>query len=196
MKEFARANFHNEEDVDQLECRRHHDEEIASNDGLWRDCAQTSSSVAPGLQDAEATWACNAERCVVKSECRSSATVRRQYAPHPRSGCSLPSRQSTSVTRWVGTRGRPRERDFHFQNSRNPLRCQRINVSGLTMVRAVLQSNRRDSRANVKRMASVARRGFTLRSIYKPSCLRRNRFSAATIAMGLKHSLIKVNASR
>src|SRR5262249_3793792 len=32
----------------------------------------------------------------------------------------------------AGTRGRPRGRDFHFQNTRNPPRCQRISVSGWT----------------------------------------------------------------
>ena len=101
-----------------------------------------------------------------------------------------------SFRSWTGARGRPRGRDFHFQNKRNPLRCQRIKVLGLTMVRAVLQSNKRDSRASVKRMASVASRGFTFRSTKSPSCLRRNRFSAAMAVLGLKHSFIKVNASR
>ena len=33
IRQFARANFHNEEDVNQWEPRRHHDEELASDDG-------------------------------------------------------------------------------------------------------------------------------------------------------------------
>ena len=101
-----------------------------------------------------------------------------------------------SCRNWAGMRGRPRGRDLRFQNKRKPLRCQRINVSGLTMVRAFRQSNRQDSRANVKRMASVARRGFAFRSIKSPSCLRRKRFSAATVVVGVKQSSIKVHASR
>jgi len=41
----------------------------------------------------------------------------------------------------AGTLGRPLDRDFHFQNTRNPFQCQRINVSGLTTVRASRHSN-------------------------------------------------------
>jgi hypothetical protein len=73
-------------------------------------------------------------------------------------------------------------REFHFQNNRKPLRCQRINVSGSTTVRAFRQSNMRESCVSVNRMPSVAPRGRTLRSTKNPSCLRRNRFSAATAA--------------
>src|SRR2546422_4042645 len=35
--------------------------------------------------------------------------------------------------------------DFHRQNSRNPLRCHRMSVSGFTTVRSRRQSMRRDS---------------------------------------------------
>ena len=62
--------------------------------------------------------------------------------------------------RSAGTRGRPRGRDFHFQNTRNPLRCQRISVSGWTTVRALRQSKKREGWASVKRMELVARRGL------------------------------------
>ena len=34
MKESSRADFHDDENVDQLECRGHHDKEIASDDGF------------------------------------------------------------------------------------------------------------------------------------------------------------------
>ena len=34
----------------------------------------------------------------------------------------------------AGTRGRPRDLDFQRQNRRNPFRCQRISVSGFTMI--------------------------------------------------------------
>lgn len=36
-------------------------------------------------------------------------------------------------------RGRPPGRDFRFQNRGKPCRCQRTNVSGLTVVRACRQ---------------------------------------------------------
>ena len=96
----------------------------------------------------------------------------------------------------AGTRGLPRGLDFHFQNRRKPLRCQLINVSGLTMIRASRQSKQRDNRASANRIESVARPGLTLRSTKRPSCFRRNRFSAATAVVGLKQSRIKVKPSR
>src|SRR5262245_25751312 len=34
MKEPSRTDFHNDEDVHQLECRRHHNKEVASDDGF------------------------------------------------------------------------------------------------------------------------------------------------------------------
>src|SRR5262249_19990555 len=49
----------------------------------------------------------------------------------------------------AGTRGRPRGRDFHFQNTRNPRRCQRISVSGWTIVRTFRQSKKRERWASV-----------------------------------------------
>jgi hypothetical protein len=70
------------------------------------------------------------------------------------------SHSTISFCMSVGPRGRPRGRDFHFQKRPNPLRCQRIKVSGLTMVRVFRQSKKRESRASVTRMESVARRGF------------------------------------
>jgi hypothetical protein len=39
-----------------------------------------------------------------------------------------------------GRRGRP-TRDFHFQNSWKPLRCQPMSVSGPTITKALFQSN-------------------------------------------------------
>jgi hypothetical protein len=80
----------------------------------------------------------------------------------------------------AGTRGRPRGFDFHLQNSRKPLRCHRMKVSGLTKVRASRHANRPESNTRVNRVASLARRGLTWRSKYKANCLRRKRFSAAS----------------
>jgi len=86
--------------------------------------------------------------------------------------------------RSAGNRGRPRGIDFHRQNSRNPLRCHRMSVSGFTTVRSRRQSMRRDSATSAIRVASSARRGLTRRSRYNANCLRRNRFSAASCACG------------
>src|SRR5438094_10259469 len=70
-----------------------------------------------------------------------------------------------SFRSWAGTRGRPHGRDFHFQKRRNPLRCQRISVSALTIVRAFCQSKKQDSLDSVNRTESVGRRGFAFPSI-------------------------------
>jgi hypothetical protein len=69
--------------------------------------------------------------------------------------------------------------DFQRQNSRNPLRCQRMNVSGLTTTSDVRQSNSRLTVTISHLVASSARCGLILRSWKGASCFRRNRFSAA-----------------
>ena len=57
--------------------------------------------------------------------------------------------------------------------SRNPARCQRINVFGWTTTSASRQLNNLESKANVMRVAGSIRRGSTLRSWYSASCRRR-----------------------
>jgi len=52
MKDLSRMDFHDEEDIDRPECRRHHDKEVTCNDGFLRDCARRSSTVASGPQAA------------------------------------------------------------------------------------------------------------------------------------------------
>jgi hypothetical protein len=73
-------------------------------------------------------------------------------------GWILPNHCGDQLTTPAGMRGRP-GRDFHFQKSLNALRCQPIRVSGLTMTRALLQSQNRDHTSRLKRAASVRRRG-------------------------------------
>ena len=100
-----------------------------------------------------------------------------------------------SLCNSAGTRGRPRRCDFHLQNSRKPFRCQRMKVSGWTIVRARRHANRRESSTRVSRLASVTRRGFILRSRYRANCLRRKRFSAARAQCGRRLSLMNLMAS-
>ena len=96
----------------------------------------------------------------------------------------------------TGTRGRPLDRDFHFQNKRNPFRCQRIRVSGFTTNSASRHSKNLESLAIVKRIASLARRGFCFRSTYRASCLRRNKFSAASVTGERRVSWSKLRTSK
>jgi len=48
-----------------------------------------------------------------------------------------------SARRFLGKSGRPADRDFHRQNSRNPARCQRTNVLGVTIASACAQGKNR-----------------------------------------------------
>ena len=96
-----------------------------------------------------------------------------------------------SCRRLFGSLGRPRGRDFHRQNKRNPFRCQRMKVSGLTTRSAGRQAKSLPRAAITNRIESVARRGFALRSSNRASCLRRNRFSAAKAPRDRKHRASK-----
>src|SRR6516165_2480933 len=84
-----------------------------------------------------------------------------------------------SLRRSLGNRGLPTGRDFQRQKRRNPLRCQRRKVSGLTFTKASRHENMRPRMTILSRVESWARCGLTLRSWNKASCLRRKRFSAA-----------------
>jgi hypothetical protein len=81
----------------------------------------------------------------------------------------------------LAMRGRPLGFDFQRQNSRNSLRCHRMNVSGFTFTSASRQGNMRLRVAIIHRVESTARPGLTFRSWKSASCLRRKRFSAASV---------------
>jgi hypothetical protein len=112
-------------------------------------------------------------------------------SPHVRFAVAM---SAISRCRSAGTRGRPRARDFHRQNNRNPFRCHRISVSGFTIVRMRRQSISHDSPTSAIRVASSARRGLTWRSAYNASCFLRNRFSAAS--WPCDRSVVATNCSR
>jgi len=56
---------------------------------------------------------------------------------------------------WAGVRGR----DFHLQNRRNPVRCQRTTVSGLTMTSTSAQRDQRRDRTSQKARSAMRMRG-------------------------------------
>jgi len=85
-----------------------------------------------------------------------------------------------SLRRSLGIRGLPTGRDFQRHNRRNPFRCQRMNVSGLTFTRASRHENMRPRITIRSRVESLARCGLTFRSWNSASCFRRKRFSAAS----------------
>ena len=187
MKNTSACNFHDDEDIDQLESCHHNDKEISGNDCL----SVVMHERHPALRWVGRMLGCFGHVAPNGARRNSDSDFQQQFVgkrSSPQVGLFV-AISAISLCKCSGTRGRPRDRDFHFQNRRKPLRCQRINVSGLTIVRASRQSNRRESRANVKRLGSVASRGFTFRST--KSRLRRNRFSAATTVVGLETQLYK-----
>ena len=106
-------------------------------------------------------------------------------APH--SGFPRLSRRIRSRTSFetAGLPGFPR-RVFHVQNSRKPLRCQAITVSGLTITSADRQSSHtRDNQTHKNRSVGANFARFTDRC-KTPSWCRRARFSNCRTARDLK----------
>ena len=62
----------------------------------------------------------------------------------------------------LGVRGLPTGRDFQRQRRRNPMRCQRMKVSGWTFTRASRHANRRPRITILRRVESLARCGYAL----------------------------------
>ena len=78
-------------------------------------------------------------------------------------------------------------RDLKRQYARNPARCQRMIVSGLTIAIAPrTEGNQRESQTNRKRsvLLRCGRLGVRRRSTL--ICCRRTRFSASSVALALK----------
>ena len=105
----------------------------------------------------------------------------------PQSGFSRLILRINSRTSF-GTAGRPGwpERTFHVQNSRKPLRCQAMTVSGLTMTKADRQSFQTShSHAQRSRSAEVSFGRFTERCRTPSWCLSA-RFSTWSAARDFK----------
>src|ERR1700737_3777698 len=90
----------------------------------------------------------------------------RSFPPHPPAPRSSPQVGFSPTLRTInwrifpGSRGLP-TRHFPFQNRLNPLPCQPIRVSGLTITNASFQSNSRDQKTRENRAERVSRRGPT-----------------------------------
>jgi hypothetical protein len=97
----------------------------------------------------------------------------------PQVGFSIAMRRISRLNS-TGTGGLPTDLDFQRQILRSADRCQPMRVAGLTITKALRHSKRRASLENTKRSAAVVALGFFARSRNRASCLRRNRFSAAS----------------
>ena len=98
-------------------------------------------------------------------------------------------------TRWrisLDTGGRPGflRRDFHVQKSLNPLRCQAMTVSGLTITRAWRQPGHRQDRMTQKTLSAFRSDGRGLFRFRTATCCRRARISVWSAARSAKISMI------
>ncbi len=98
-------------------------------------------------------------------------------------------------TRWrisLDTGGRPGflRRDFHVQKSLNPLRCQPMTVSGLTITRAWRQPGHRQDRMTQKTLSAFRSDGRGLFRFRTATCCRRARISVWSAARTAKISMI------
>ena len=83
-----------------------------------------------------------------------------------------------------------RRRDFHVQKSLNPLRCQPMTVSGLTITRAWRQPGHRQDRMTQKTLSAFRSNGRGLFRFRTATCCRRARISVWSAARSAKISMI------
>src|SRR5207249_4320946 len=193
MKDAPRPNLHNHQHVDEPKCGCHDDEEVRGDNRF----GMIADEGHPPLSWSFWTFWILGHIPTNRTRRNPNPDLQQQFIGDP---FLSPRRivrchSTTNLRTSAGTRGRPLDRDFHFQNSRNPLRCHRINVSGLTTVKASRHSKYLERYASVKRIGSVALRGFLFRSTYSTSCLRRNRFSAASAEADRNVRQKKIRAS-
>ena len=178
MQNSSSAQFHDHEYVKGAKGGRDHDEEVTRYDHLGMVMDEGQPPLRVDRACAPVRRAGTSPPCGAILESRVSVSTRWRCVPRPRSDSQRPSLGSTR-RRSLARRGRPVGFDFQRQNSRNPLRCHRMSVSGFTFTSASRHWNIRLRVAIIHRVESSARRGLTFRSWNSASCLRRKRFSAA-----------------
>src|ERR1700740_2027401 len=91
--------------------------------------------------------------------------------------------RSSAETFGLPTRLRDRQRQY----ARNPARCQRMMVSGLTIATTSrTDGNQRKSQTNRKRSVLLRCGRFGVRRRSTLTCCRKTRFSASSVALALK----------
>ena len=92
----------------------------------------------------------------------------------------------------IDTGGRPGfpRRDFHVQKSLNPLRCQPMTVSSLTIARAWRQPGHRQGRMTQKTLSAFRSNGRGLFRFRTATCCLRARISVWIAARSAKISMI------
>src|SRR5262245_28033119 len=156
VKDAPRIEFHDHEHVDQPERCCHNDKEVGGDDGL-RVIAHESHPALGRVRRAPRglrNIASNRPRRNLNSDFQQEFVGDAFLTP-----CGIVRRhfnnQLLQVGRhtWTAT----------GSNTRNPVQCQRISVSGWTTVRVFRQSKKRERWASVKRMELVQSRGLIFR---------------------------------
>jgi len=89
-----------------------------------------------------------------------------------------------------------RWREIQFQYKRNPARCQRTTVSGVTITRACFHCSHRRLTTTQNRRSRRASLGLGFRRCTAKSCWRRARFSSRRSRREWKNRLSRPNKSR
>ena len=100
------------------------------------------------------------------------------------------SRTRSRISLDTGDRPGFLRRDFHVQKSLNPLRCQPMTVSGLTITRAWRQPGHRQDRMTQKTLSAFRSDGRGLFRFRTATCCRRARISVWSAARSAKISMI------
>jgi hypothetical protein len=141
VQDSSAAQFHQNEHIKDAESGRHYDEEVTSHNGL------SVIAYLPTLRGETRMPSFSFNSLAIRScpQVEFSAAIWR-----------------INPWRSFGRRGFPTGRDFHRHKKRNPLRCHRISVSGLTTTKAMRQSNHRLRKAHEPAGGIVGPAGFSL----------------------------------
>ena len=154
-------DLHQEEHIESSEPSGYHDQEIAGDDGpgVFANERPPVLRRSPPVASSLRFWRPIGAHCTWRSI---DTQLHRQLRCH---ACSSPSRillchlhdEFADVLR----KSWPTSLRLLFPKQLEPLRCQLISVSGLTMTKASFQSQRRDQRIREKRAESFNRLGWT-----------------------------------
>jgi hypothetical protein len=150
VQDSSGADLHHHEDVEHPERGGNGHEKVAREDGF----SMISDERAPRLRSRRpARW--SRRQCVPRPTCNSQSSSSRSTRADPQESADV-------LLRVISER----------QNSRKLFRCQRMSVSGSTMVSKRRHSTIRDKATSVMRVASSARCGFTCRGVVRKYLVR------------------------
>jgi hypothetical protein len=192
MQNTPRTDFHCDKDIQDAERSSHGNEKVTGHDGLCMippKVVQRRPELPRGPPRSRYLPTVRGETRMPNFSDNSSA-----IRPSPHVGFSRAMWRTSSQISF-GSSGRPGLRDFHRQNILNALRCHLTNVSGFMIARAPCQSKNFARATIARRVGTVVRRGFALRSRNRAGCFLRNKFSATRAARLERNNRMNVSNS-